>query len=162
MAPGLHLRVMDSLVDDIGAGEVLLLSAVRMGHEHGRLEMNAGALHRYLAEAPWYPWALLPSERLTWTGIDDSRAMATLVDKTATVTLEFRFGPGGEVNGIYSPGRWGRFAEGFRQVAWEGHFRQYERHAGVLVPTRAEVGWYRGTSLDLVWQGHVRSLRLVE
>ncbi|MDZ5455672.1 DUF6544 family protein [Azohydromonas lata] len=40
MAPGLHLHVMDSLVDDIGAGEALLLSAVRMGHEHGRLEMK--------------------------------------------------------------------------------------------------------------------------
>ncbi|MDZ5455673.1 DUF6544 family protein [Azohydromonas lata] len=115
-----------------------------------------------MAEAPWYPWALLPSERLTWTGIDNSRAMATLVDGGTTVSLEFRFAADGQITGIYSSGRWGRFPNGFRQVPWEGHFGQYERHAGVLVPTRGEVGWYRGTSLELVWTGQVRSLRLVE
>lgn len=162
LAPGLHLRVMDFLVEGIGAGEVLLLSALRLGHERGRSEMNAGALHRYLAEAPWYPWALLPGERLTWSGIDDSRAMATLVDGATTVSLEFRFAASGEVSGIYSPGRWGRFSDGFRQVPWKGRFEAYERHAGVLVPTQAAVGWYRGASLELVWQGQVHSLRLVE
>jgi hypothetical protein len=138
---------------------VLLLSALRVGHGQGRPEMNVGALHRYLAEAPWYRWALLPSERLSWQAGDDRHAVATLVDGSTTVSLEFRFAASGEISGIYSPGRWGRFPEGLRQVPWEGHFEKSEQHDGVLVPMQGEVGWYRDAGLELVWRGQVRSLR---
>ena len=42
------------------------------------LQMAQASLQRYFAEARWVPTALLPSERVVWTTIDDSRALATL------------------------------------------------------------------------------------
>lgn len=106
--PGIHLQVLDSLVDGRGAGQVSLCSAIRIASDGGTPEMNSGALHRFLAEAVWSPTALLPSERLRWSGIDDT-ACATLTVHDVTVSLEFRFNAAGEVVGIFTPGRWGQF-----------------------------------------------------
>ena len=61
VAPLLHVRVCDALVEGRGSGHVSLLSAFTVSSDSGTPEMNAGSLHRYLAEAVWYPVALLPS-----------------------------------------------------------------------------------------------------
>jgi hypothetical protein len=157
-APLLHLRVLDSLADGRGEGRVLLLSLLLVTRDGGTPEMNSGALHRFLAEAVWYPWALLPGERLRWTPIDARSALATLSAHGTTVSLEFRFSPAGEVTGIYTPARWGSFRGHYEQRAWEGHFFEYERRHGVLVPLRAEVGWYEGGALGLVWEGRIAEI----
>jgi hypothetical protein len=158
MAPGLTLRVIDSLVGGTGAGKVLWLSAFEVASDAGTPEINSGSLHRFLAEAVWYPWALVPSERLTWQGIDERRALATLTVHGTTVALEFRFGESGEVESIYSPGRWGSFDGGYAKVPWEGHFSSYVRRDQVLVPLYGEVGWYRGDTLEWVWKGRIKSI----
>lgn len=157
-APFIHLRVIDSLADGRGAGRVLLLSLLPVARDGGTAEMNSGALHRFLAEAVWYPWALLPSERLRWSPIDAQRALATLTSHGTTVSLEFRFSPSGEVSGIYTPGRWGSFAGRYQQRAWEGRFFDYERRNGMLAPLRGEVGWYDGGALGLVWKGRITDI----
>jgi hypothetical protein len=64
VAPLLHVRVRDALIDGIGSGQVSLISAFAVSAATGGLEMNSGSLHRYLAEAVWYPSALLPSSQL--------------------------------------------------------------------------------------------------
>ena len=71
------------------------------------------------------------------------------------VSLEFRFNEAGEVTGIYSPGRFGRFDGAFKQVPWEGHFRDYQTKAGMRVPRYGEVGWYDNGTLQLVWNGNI-------
>jgi hypothetical protein len=139
----LTVRIIDSFVDGSGAGKVLLLSAFEVAHDAGTPEMNSGSLHRFLAEAVWYPWALLPSDTLNWHGIDDRRALATLTVHGTQVSLEFRFAEGGEVEAIYSPGRWGRFDGAYAKIPWEGHFSGHHRRNGLLVPLYGEVGWYR-------------------
>lgn len=153
----LHVRVRDSLLDGVGAGAVVLLSTVAVASARGGPELNAGALHRFLAEAVWCPTALLPSARLRWQAIDDARALATLADRNATVSLEFRFSPRGEVESIYTPGRWASFGGGeYRQLPWEGRFHDYaQQGAGVLVPTEGEVGWYLNGVWRKVWQGRI-------
>jgi len=60
LAPLLHVRVLDSYVSSKGAGSVLLLSAVKVSAAENDAKLDAGALYRYLAEAVWYPTALLP------------------------------------------------------------------------------------------------------
>ena len=157
IAPLLHVQVKDSLIGGQGSGQVALLSAVPVASDGGTMEMNSGSLHRFLAEAVWYPSALLPSSQLTWTPIDDSRAVATLTNGSVTVSLEFRFSTDNEVTGIYTPGRWGSFDGGYKQVAWEGKFRNYSRRNGVLVPTSGEVGWYIDGQWQSVWRGTVVS-----
>ena len=69
IAPLLHVRVRDALIAGLGSGQVSFLSAFTVAAAGGRLEMNSGALHRYLAEAVWYPTALLPSANLRWSAI---------------------------------------------------------------------------------------------
>jgi hypothetical protein len=155
--PLVHVRVVDALVEGRGSGRVSLMSALTVGEDSGTPEMNSGSLHRYLAEAVWYPAALLPSDQLRWSAIDDARALATLTSHGTTVSLEFRFGESGEVTGIYTPARWGKFDDGYRQVAWEGHFRDYRPQHDIMVPTEGDVGWYVNGIWQAVWQGAVTS-----
>lgn len=151
--PGFHIQVLDSLVDGRGVGQVSLCSAIRIASDGGTPEMNSGALHRFLAEAVWSPTALLPSERLRWSAIDDNMACATLTAKGVTVSLEFRFNAAGEVVGIFTPGRWGSFGGRYVQKPWEGHFRDYVTVQGMRVPTHGEVGWYDDGVWGQVWVG---------
>lgn len=153
MPPLLHVRVRDALIAGQGSGQVSFLSAFTVAAAEGSLEMNSGALHRYLAEAVWYPTALLPSANLQWQTINDDTALATLTDHGVTVSLEFRFSTSGEIVGIYTPARWGAFDGGYKQVPWEGHFRNYVNSGGLLVPSEGEVGWYLEGAWRPVWKG---------
>ena len=160
VAPLLHVRVRDALIDAIGSGQVSLMSAFPLSAATGGLEMNSASLHRYLAEAVWYPSALLPSSQLQWTPIDATTALATLTNDDVRVSLEFRFADRGEVTGIYTPARWGTFAGGYKQVPWEGHFRDYRERDGVIVPTYGEVGWYIDDQWRAVWKGTVAAYQI--
>lgn len=156
--PLIHVRVRDAYFRGRGSGQVSLLSAVTVAADRGRPELNAAALHRYLAEAVWYPAALLPSAGVQWSPVDGRRALATLTDSGFTVSLEFRFNGADEVAGIHATGRWRRSAEGYELVPWEGHFSDYRRYQGMLVPTKGEVGWYSAGRLQIVWRGNIESL----
>ena len=148
-----HVRVLDSYSDGVGSGRVSLLSAFTVVSEAGASELNSGALHRCLAEAVWFPTALLPQSGVVWTPIDNLTALATLTGSGTTVSLEYRFNDVGEVMGIYSPGRFGSFDGGYKQVPWEGRFRDYQVLAGMRVPLYGEVGWYVDGTLQIVWKG---------
>jgi hypothetical protein len=155
LAPLLSLRVRDSYIGGEGSGRVTLLGFIPAGADSGGPELNSGALHRFLAEAVWYPTALLPGPSLAWSPIDSTKSLATLTVAGTAVSLEFWFNQSGEVSGIYSPGRWGRFHGQYRQVPWEGHFRDYQRQDGMLLPSSGEVGWYSGGSWQRVWKGRI-------
>jgi len=158
LAPLVHVRVLDSLLDGIGCGRVQLMSAIEVGSAVGSMEVNAGSLHRFLAEAVWYPWALMPSEHLAWTHLDSSRSLATLTVGGLTVSLEFRFGVSGEVTGIYTPARWGRFGKRYLQLPWEGEFREYRQFDGFMLPSEGAVGWHRDGKLQWVWSARVEAV----
>ena len=155
MPLGTHVRVLDSYSAGVGSGRVSLLSAFAIASEAGVPELNSGALHRYLAEAVWFPTALLPQSGVTWSPIDDYSALATLADGNTAVSLEFRFNDVGEVTGIYSDGRFGSFDGEYRRVPWEGRFRDYQAQGGMRVPLYGEVGWYEHGVLQLVWKGDI-------
>jgi len=155
MAPLLHVRVRDALVQGHGSGQVALLSAWPIDSAAGDIAMNSGSLHRFLAEAVWYPTALLPSSRLQWSGVNDSTALATLTDHRMTVSLEFRFNAADEVAAIYTPGRWGTFHGQHQQRPWEGHFRNYRVQGDVVVPSEGDVGWYVDGRWEPVWRGKI-------
>jgi hypothetical protein len=160
VAPLLHVRVRDAFIDGQGSGHVSLLSAFPVSAAAGTPKLNSGALHRFLAEAVWYPTALLPSSKLQWTPIDAGSALATLTVHGVSVSLEFRFADTAEVTGIYTPARWGTFNGGYEQRPWEGHFRNYERRDGMWVPREGDVGWYLGGEWQPVWTGAVVSYEI--
>jgi len=154
-----HVRVLDSYTTGVGSGRVSLLSAFAVASEAGSRKLNSGALHRYLAESVWFPTALLPQSGVIWSPINDHSAIATITDKGTTVSLEFRFNEIGEVISIYSPDRFGIFDGEYKQVPWEGHFRDYQVRAGIRVPLYGEVGWYIEGTLQIVWKGDLMDVR---
>jgi hypothetical protein len=156
--PLLRLRVRDAYREGIGSGQVRLWSAITLASARDTPELNAAALHRYLAEAVWYPTALLPAAGVQWSSIDEHRALATLSDGGNTVSLEFRFNEANEVSAVYAPGRWRRVGGSYVQTPWQGHFRDYRLCQGVLVPGAGEVGWYTDGKLQIVWKGQIGSL----
>lgn len=153
------VRILDSYNAGIGAGRVSLLSAITVASDSAEAELNSAALHRYLAEAVWYPTALLPQSGVVWTpATNNHSAVATLTDSGVTVSLEFRFNDDDEVIAIYSPGRFARLDGGYKKMPWEGHFRNYQIRSGMRIPMYGEVGWYEDGKLQLVWKGDVIDL----
>jgi hypothetical protein len=151
----LHVRVVDSLLDGRGAGWVHAMSRVRIASSRRCAEMDHGALHRFLAEAVWYPTALVPGSGLRWTAIDERRAAATMATAHASVSLEFEFNDADEVVAVYTPARWGLFHGHFEQRAWKGHFKDYQTILGVGVPMRGNVGWLTESGWHTVWEGEL-------
>lgn len=151
----IYIQVLDSYSQAVGAGKVLLQSLLPIAQDRDKPELNSGALHRYLAEAVWCPTALLPESGVMWSPLDENRALASLQDRGVSVSLEFHFDEMGEISGIYTPGRWGSFNGGYKQVAWEGHFSDYCEVHGIRVPTKGEVGWYENGELKIVWKGEI-------
>jgi hypothetical protein len=156
MAPFVGAWVRDSYLEGVGTMHAALLGLVPLAHETGSPEIATAALQRYLAEAPWVPTALLPSAALAWTGISDSVARATLTDRGIHASVDFHFGPAGEITGTV--------AERYRTVSgkqvltpWVGTFSQYERVAGMMVPRRGEISWQLPEGVFTYWRGRLVS-----
>lgn len=153
MMPLVPTFVRDSYLDGEGSMLAAIGGLVPVVRQHGTPAMARGALVRYLAEAVWYPTALLPGPGLTWTAIDDVSARVTLVDGATTVSLDVTFGGDGlvdrvstirdrDVDGVGIPTR------------WTVTNSRYERVAGVRIPTHGEVTWDLPEGPFTYWRGH--------
>ena len=151
---GLPVRVRDSYRRGEGSMRAAIAALVPMVDQHGTPELAAGALARYLAEAPWFPTALLPSDILTWTAVDDDTARATLTDGEVSVSLDFHFGPSDEI--VRVSGDRYRDVDGRGVLTpFEGLHRRYERHGGMMIPTEGEVAWLLSEGRHAYWRGRV-------
>lgn len=138
VAPRFPARVVDAYVDGEGLLRGTVLSTVPVVDVPASPEMNEAELLRYLAEAVWYPTALLPTEGVRWESVDETAARATVEDGETSASAVFHFDDGGYVERVT--------AERYRQeddrfAPWLGQFRAYEERDGLVVPTAAEVAW---------------------
>ncbi len=158
--PGLTARGHDAYIAGEGLLHVAIAGLVTVADVRDfEGEATQGELMRFLAEAPWYPTALVPSERLRWTAIDALSARAELTDGLVTVALTFSFGPDGLVDTVRSEAR-GRTVGGeVIQTPWAGRWFDYERRDGVLIPTRGEVAWLLPEGPKPYWRGTITSIR---
>ena len=155
MAPLVNVSVRDGSIEGQGSMQAKLLSLVPIIDEHGKAELNAGALQRYLAEAVWFPSALLPSAGVKWSAIDESRALATLTDSGTTVSLEFRFNDAGEIASVFTPARYREVNGKYELTPWEGHFRDYKEIDGLRIPVEANVEWQLRDGSLPYWKGRI-------
>lgn len=135
------VRVRDAYQQGKGSMLAKIFGIFRLVKQENAPEINIAALQRYLAESPWFPTALLPSDRLVWSELDANRALAKLTDHGIEASLEFEFNELGEIVSVFTPERY-RFADGkFIPTAWAGYFRNYREVRGMNVPMQAEVEW---------------------
>jgi len=155
MVPGLAVRVRDALVGGSGYMHASLMGIVRLVSVEATAGITAGALHRYLAEAVWCPSALLPSQGVIWTPVDDSIARASLSVAGTTVSLDFRFGRDSLVQSVFTPER-ARDVDG-RAVptAWQGRFLDYAKRDGMRIPLSGEVEWLLPEGPQVYWRGRI-------
>lgn len=155
MAPGMTVRVRDSYCNGEGSMRGNMLSLIPLVDEHGRPELDQGALHRYLAEAVWLPTALLPDQGVRWTPIDDTSALAGLRHHGVEVSLEFRFNQVGEITRVFTPERYREVEGAYQPTPWEGTFGRYEVREGLLIPIEGEVAWILPEGRFSYWRGEV-------
>jgi len=140
--PGLSACVHDAYV----AGEGILHPAVAgvfsLMDLRGSGDVAQGELMRFLAEAPWYPTALLPSQGVRWEAVDERSARATLADGPLSLTLLFRFNDAGLVESVRADARANRRTYGrhgavgmpfFQLRGTRRHARADERRSGMAV-----------------------------
>jgi hypothetical protein len=152
VAPLVAVHVRDTYSHGVGVMHGELAAVLTVVDQRGTREMASASLHRYLAEAPWFPTALLPAEGVRWEPVDDRTAIASITDCGVTVRMEVHFGPRGEIVRVR--------ADRYRDVdgkavltPWQGSFDDYERVAGMMVPTRSEVGWLLPEGWYPYWRG---------
>jgi hypothetical protein len=155
MAPSVSVRVCDAYHNGTGTMRAALFSMIRLADIGGSREINQGALMRYLAEAVWFPTALLPSQGVAWEAMDENRARATITDAGNTVSLEFSFNDDGEIVSVYSPGRYREVDGAYIPTAWEGRFADYTDINGYRVPIEAEAAWHLPEVVFPYWRAMI-------
>lgn len=113
---------------------------------------------RFLAEAVWYPTALLPSQGVQWQALDADSALAILADGHAHVALYFTFDDDGLISRVRAQSR-GRSVSGrIVPTPWQGRFHEYRIFNGMLLPSAGEVAWILDEDEKTYWRGHITSI----
>lgn len=155
MAPGMPARVHDAYVNGRAVLSARLFGLITVMQAPDSPELAQGELLRFLAEAPWYPTALLPGPNVAWASIDEDTARLTLADGSTSVSLDIRFGADGLIDSVYSDGRY-RDVDGVQiRTPWEGRFWNYEERDGMLIPLDGEVAWLLPEGRRPYWRGHI-------
>lgn len=159
MAPFVVVRVRDGYHGGAGRMQAAVGGVVPVVDAAATPELASGALHRFLAESPWYPTALLPSERLRWEAMDDRHARALLRDGDVEVAVECTIDERGRITRVFAPARF-RDVDGVPvPTPWEGRFSDYERVHGMMIPTCGEVAWLLADGRLPYWRGRLLDVR---
>jgi hypothetical protein len=132
------LDVMDRYAGGRGSIDARLLSLLPVARASG-LEIDQGALLRYLNEATWYPAAML-APYVSWEGIDASSAKATMSYAGVTASATFAVDERGDLTNMV--------AQRYRMVGretsldmWSTPFTDHGEFNGVRVPVAGEGVW---------------------
>ena len=159
MAPLIPVFVRDAYVAGAGSMRAELLAVYPVVKEQGKPELDAGALQRYLAEAVWFPTALLPGQGVTWQAVDERTALAFITDAQTTVSLQFRFNEAGEVTEMFAPARFREVNGKYDPTPWAGRCTGYEEHDGIRIPVQCEVEWQLPDGPQPYWRGRIVEIR---
>jgi len=139
LLPGLTAHVHDSYIAGVGTLHAAILGLFTVAQVRGGGEIARGELMRYFAEMVWYPTALLPSQGVTWVGVDDHSANATLVDGPISLTLLFGFDDAGLITSVHADARGSGVGKDMIMLSWDCTLSNYQLRDGMMVPTRGEV-----------------------
>lgn len=139
--PGVAARIHDAYVAGSGMLKVAIFGLIPVADLPASADLSRGELMRFMAEATWYPTALLPSQGVVWQGIDAQSAMATLTDGDVTLSMRIGFAANGLIDTVRAESRGRLVGKTMTYLPWQGHFWNYAQKSGMLVPLEAEVAW---------------------
>jgi hypothetical protein len=140
MAPFIWIEGRDMYHQGKGNMLIKLLSTITVADAAGS-EMDISSLIRFLAEAPWFPTALLPSDYIEWKEIDSNSARAVIKDNGYTASGIFTFNEKGEIIKFVTNDRYMEADGKYFKEQWGGHYRNYQEIEGMKIPTEGEVEW---------------------
>ena len=155
LLPGLAVRVHDAYVAGEGMLQVRMLGLFRLVDLRDGGALAEGELMRFLAEGTWYPTALLPSQGVRWTAVDESSARATLTDDRLRVSLLYQFDEHGLVDVVRAEDRGRIVGATSVPTPWEGRFSRYAERGGMRVPLEGEVAWILPQGPRPYWRGRI-------
>lgn len=155
--PGLSVRVHDAYVAGEGILHPAVMGLFSLTGLRGTPEVAQGELMRFFAETAWYPTALLPSQGVSWSPVDELSADATLEDGPLRVTLRFVFNAAGLIESIRAEGRGRTVGTAVVMTPWEGRYSDYQEREGMQVPFAGEVAWLTAEGRRPYWRGAIRS-----
>jgi hypothetical protein len=163
MAPGLAVHVHDAYVAGEGLLHPAVLGLVSLTDLRGSSPEPGGVAHgefmRYVAEAAWYPTALLPSQGARWAAVDEHSAQVTLADGAVSVALLLRFDPRtGLIESVRAEARGRTVGTSVVMTPWEGRWSDYAERDGMRVPMSGEVAWLTAEGRRAYWRGTVTAL----
>lgn len=153
----LRAHVHDAYVKGDGLLHGSLFGLFTVAEQSGEAA-DRGELLRYLAEAPWYPTALLPSQGVEWKAVDARSAEATLRDGETRVSLLFRFDEEHLIESVRAEARGRAVGEEIVPTPWEGHWSGYRERNGMQIPTEGEVAWMLPDGAKSYWKGRITSI----
>lgn len=159
LLPGLAVHVQDGYVAGEGILSASLLGLFTLVDLTGDATLAEGERMRFLAEAVWYPTALLPSQGVRWQAAATDSADATWIEGSHTTTLRFTFHQDGLIDQVSTEARARAVGTEFVPTPWQGRFWNYADRGGVLVPLDGEVAWLLPEGPRPYWRGHVNELR---
>lgn len=126
----------DCYIDNKGSLTVYLLSFIRIMRGEGPA-FDQGELLRWLGEGVWYPTMLLPSERVSWSAIDSSRARVSFRFNGLDIWYDVTFNDKGEITYMETM----RYMDGDKLEKWAGVCSNYREVNGVKIPMHIEGMW---------------------
>jgi len=158
LVPGIAVCVHDACIGGQGSLLPALLGLIPLGRQQGGGEIARGELMRWFAEGVWYPTALLPSQGVTWTAVDNHSALATLVDGSISLTLLFNFDAQGFVTTVLSESRAARVDGRAVMLPWMCSLSNYQQRDGMWVPMSGEAATVVDGEPRGYWRGHLEAL----
>jgi hypothetical protein len=158
MLPGLPAHVQDSYIAGQGRLIAKLLGLFTVASVHGDGEIARGEFMRWFAEAPWYPTALLPSQGVHWSAVDDASANATLVDGAMTLTMLFKFNEAGLISSVRAEARNAGEVNNPVMLPWDCGLSDYQTQDGMLIPMAGEAAYLRPAGRKVYFFGKVKKL----
>lgn len=151
------MRVIDSYDGSDGSLEVRFVG-MPLQRQRGP-QLAQGEAYRYLAEIAWVPQAILANPQLTWQEIDERTVELSTSVQGEQIAVRLTFDEVGEITQTLADRP--RLEAGNAITRWIGDYTDYERLAGMLVPTRGEVRWDLADGPFTYWRGTITSLELL-
>lgn len=155
MMPGVAAWVHDAYVEGEGLLHAAMLGVVPVMSRRGTPELARGELMRFLAEAAWYPTALLPGQGVRWDAVDERSARATLADGAVEVALVFRFDDTGLIESVAADARERLVGGRAIPTPWLGRWSAWQERDGMRIPLEGEVSWLPPGGELPYWRGRI-------